>query len=186
MISPDKVEQTREPYQLPERFASATIHFGYGISEPTRPASVHAYLEERRYALIADLIAEGLTSQQIEEAVNNGQVKTAPVFKSRTTDLFWIPEAEGGLEELAAAAYANAGGDGSDPNAPVGADIVSLGGTLESQQLALVALSYAAHKGMVIETDIDRGMGVGNLFVSKDGPLARMLGLTEPTASNPQ
>lgn len=177
-IGSETTEKPRQtPYKLPEKFADATVHFLYGLSEPTKPGSVLGYLrlQDKKYAFIADLIAEGLTPEQIEQAVNSGDVKTAPVFNSRVTDLFWDPEAEGVLEELAVAAQANAGGDGTDPNAPIRADVVSLGGFFESQQIALVALAFAAHRGLVIETDIDRGMGVGNMFVSKDSPLARIL-----------
>jgi hypothetical protein len=60
-------------------------------------------------------------------------------------------------------------------NAPVGGDVLSLGGEFDSQQVALIALVYAAHKGYVKETKIDRGAGVGPLFVSSKSPLAKLL-----------
>lgn len=175
-------DQPRKPYKMPEKIAYATIHYLYGFSTPSHPESVEAYLREKKYALAADLLVEGLSPEQIEEAVNSGQVRVAPVFNSRTTDLYWLPEAEGGLEELAAAAQANSGGNGSDPNAPAFGDVVSIGGVLESQQLALAALAYGAHRGLVLETTIDRGIGVGPLFISKDSPLAALF--TEPSGTS--
>lgn len=167
--------QPKEPYRLPEKFASATIHFLYGFSNPSHPASAEAYLADKKYALTADLVAEGLTPEQIEAAVNSGRVKVAPVFKNRISDLYWIPEAEGGLEELAAKARENCGGDGTNPDSPVFGDVLSLGAELDSQQIALAAIAYAANRELIVETTFDRGAGVGNLFVSKDSPLAKLL-----------
>lgn len=163
------------PYKVPKKIASATIHFLYGISERGKFKSVNDYLKANKYALTADLIQEGFKPEQIEEAVNNGSVKVAPVFKKRISDFYWTPEAEKELDELSAKIQYQCGGDGSDGNAPVGGDIVSIGGLLGSQQMALAGIAYAASKGLVLETDIDRGMGVGNMFVSKDSPLAFMV-----------
>lgn len=165
-------DKRKSPYKVPEKIASATIHFLYGISEKGKFKSVNDYLKANKYALTADLIHEGFKPEQIEEAVNNGSVKVAPVFKKRISDFYWIPEAEKELDELSIKVQWQCGGDGSDRNAPVMGDIVSIGGMLGSQQMALAGLAYAASKGLVLETNIDRGMGVGNMFLSKDNPLA--------------
>lgn len=164
------------PYKVPEKIASATIHFLYGISERGKFKSVNDYLKVNKYALTADLIQEGFKPEQIEEAVNSGSVKVAPVFNKRISDFYWTTEAEKELDELSVKIQYQCGGDGSDGNAPVGGgDIVSIGGLLGSQQMALAGIAYAASKGLVLETDIDRGMSVGNMFVSKDSPLAFMV-----------
>ena len=166
----------KENYQVPEEFATATVHFLYGgVSKPSQPKSVEVYLKGKKFALLADLIKEGLSKEQIEAAVREGKVNVAPVFSKRTTDLFWIPEAESELEKLARQTQELCGGDGTNPSSPVAGDIVSVGGALGSQQLALVALAYAAHKGLVKETRMDRGLGVGPLFMSSSSPLAAML-----------
>ena len=175
MTEADRVPEARGPYKLLERFASATIHFMYGISEKGNHTSVEAYLQDKKYALTADLMQEGFTQGQIEEAVNTGQVKATPVFKKRISDLYWISESEEELNKLAAQIERECGGDGSDMNVPAMGDVVSVGGTLGSQQIAMVALVYAAHKGVVGETDIDRGMGVGPLFISKKSPMADLM-----------
>ncbi len=172
---PTEEAQQGNPYKTPEKFASATIHFFYGFSEPGQHDSVPAYLNEKKYALTADLVQEGFSPQQIEESVNSGGVRVAPVFRKRVTDLYWITEAENELDEMAAQAQRNCGGDGTDPNAPVGGDVASLGGILGSQPLALAVVTYAAHKGLLVETEIDRGIGVGPMYVSKDSPLASIL-----------
>ncbi|MBI4095493.1 MAG: hypothetical protein HY438_01380 [DPANN group archaeon] len=163
-------------YTVPEKFASATLHFMYGsISKPSQPKSVEAYLSERKFALLADLCGEGLSKEQIGAAVRSGKVNVAPVFSKRNTDLFWLPEAESELEKLAQKAQELCGGDGKNLNLPVAGDIVSIGGALKSQQLALVALAYAAHRGLIKETAMDRGLGVGNLFVSTNSPLVGLI-----------
>lgn len=59
-------------------------------------------------------------------------------------------------------------------------DIVSVGAALGSQQIAMAGIAYAAYKGLVLETEIDRGMGVGNMFISKDSPLAIMMAQKKP------
>ncbi len=164
-----------ENYTVPEKFASATVHFTYRLAKPSQPESVEAYLKEKKFALLADLRAEGLSKEQIEAAVRSGSVKVAPVFSKRITDLFWLQESESELEKLAQQAQELCGGDGKNPNAPIGGDIVSVGGELESQQLALVALAYAAHKGLVKETGVDRGLGVGPIFLSTTNPLTTLL-----------
>ncbi len=176
-IDRERTEETQQgqPYKTPESFASATIHFMYGLSERGQYDSVAAYLGDKKYALTADLAQEGFSPEQIEEAVNSGSVKAAPVFRKRATDFYWTTEAEVDLDEMAAQAQRNCGGDGTDPNAPVGGDVVSLGGILGSQPLALAVVTYAAHKGLLIETEIDRGIGVGPMYVSKDSPLASVL-----------
>jgi|SRR3989344_4326962 len=127
--------QKDQPYKIPEKFASATIHYLYGLSKPSNHESVYSYLEKKKYALTADLVQEGFSPQLIENAVNSG-------------------------------------GDGTDPNAPAFGDVASLGGILGNQQIALALIAYAANKGLLIETGIDRGIGVGPLFVSKNNPLA--------------
>lgn len=167
-------EGQREPYKLPEQIASATIHHLYGFSERRGYPTVVDYLLDRKYALTADLLAEGFKPKQIEDAVDAGGVKVASVFKTRITDFYWVQEAEEELGLMAVAAQENCGGDGSNPNAPAFGDVVSLGGVLESQQLALAALTYAEYKGMVVDTGIDRGMGVGPAYVSKDSPLVAL------------
>lgn len=163
------------PYKVPEKIVSATIHFLYGISERGKFKSVNDYLVANKYALTADLIQEGFTPEQIEEAVNNNSVRVAPVFDKRISDFYWTPEAEKELDELSVKVKYQCGGDGSDGNAPAMGDIVSIGRILGSQQMALAGIAYAASKGLVLETDIDRGVGVGNVFVSKDSPLAFMV-----------
>jgi hypothetical protein len=167
-------QKQREPYKVPERIASATIHHAYGFSERGEYPTVVDYLLDKKYALTADLLAEGFKPKQIEDAVNAGGVNAAPVFKTRITDFYWVEEAEEALDAMAVIAQENCGGDGSSPNAPAFGDVVSLGGVLESQQLALAALTYAEHKGMVVDTGIDRGMGVGPAYVSKDSPLVTL------------
>jgi hypothetical protein len=162
-------------YALPKKYASATIHFLYGCSKPSNPSSVVAYLKEKKYATIADLIGEGLAKDQIEAEVRDGEIKVAPVFQKRITDLFWLPESESELEKLAKQTQVLCGGDGTDGNAPAMGDVVSVGAELGSQQIALVALAYAAHKGYVKETQIDRGIGVGPCFVSTENPLATII-----------
>lgn len=168
-------ENKKLPYKVPEKVVSATIHFLYGISERGKFKSVNDYLRANKYALTADLIQEGFKPEQIEEAVNSGSVKVAPVFNKRISDLYWTAEVEKELDELSVKVQNQCGGDGSDGNAPVGGDIVSIGGLLGSQQMALAGIAYAASRGLVLETDIDRGVGVGNMFVSKDSPLAFMV-----------
>lgn len=170
------------PYKVPEEIVSATIHFLYGISERRKFSSVNDYLTANKYALTADLIQEGFTPEQIEEAVNNGSVKVVPVFDKRISDLYWTPQAEKELNELSVRVQYQCGGDGSDGNAPTMGDIVSIGGALGSQQIALAGIAYASSKGLILETDIDRGMGVGNMFVSKDSPLASIV---SPKPKNP-
>jgi len=163
-------------YELPEKCANMTVHFLYGTA-PSNPDSVIAYLKEKKYALIADLVNEGLTKEKIEQAVREDKVKVAPVSSKRMSDLFWLPEYESELEEMAKKAQKLCGGDCKDGNAPIGGDVLSLGADFDSQQLALVALTYAAHKGYVKETEIDRGAGVGPLFVSSESPLIKLLGI---------
>ncbi len=167
--------QQGQPYKTPESFASATIHFMYGLSERGKYDSVAAYLGDKKYALTADLTQEGFSPEQIEEAVNGGSVKAAPVFRKRVTDFYWTTEAEVELDQMAAQAQRNCGGDGTDPNAPAFGDVASLGGVLESQQLALAVVTYATHKGLLVETEIDRGIGVGPVYISKNNPLASVL-----------
>ncbi|OGD95536.1 hypothetical protein A3A48_00770 [Candidatus Curtissbacteria bacterium RIFCSPLOWO2_01_FULL_37_9] len=163
------------PYKVPERIASATIYFLYGLSEKGSNSSVEDYLKERKFALTADLVQEGFTQEQIESAVNNGNVKVAPVFKKRVTDFYWLPESEEELDQLAARVERECGGDGTDMNVPAMGDVASVGAVLESQQLAMAALVYANHKGIVAETEIDRGIGVGPLFISKKNPMANLI-----------
>ena len=67
-------------------------------------------------------------------------------------------------------------------NVPAMGDVASVGATLGSQQIAMVALIYAAHKGIVTETDIDRGIGVGPLFISKKSPMASVLLSDQPSS----
>lgn len=175
MTPEESGEHLKQPYKVPEKIASATIHFLYGISEREKFASVDDYLAANKYALTADLIEEGFKPEQIEEAVNSGSIKVAPVFNKRISDFYWTTEAEKELDELSVKVQFQCGGNGSDGDAPVGGDIVSIGGVLGSQQMALAGIAYAANKGLVLETDIDRGMGVGNMFISKDSPLAFMV-----------
>lgn len=182
MTEDKRDEGQKQPYKLPQEAASATVHFLYGLSEPGSYGSIAAYLKDKKYAFIADLIAEGFKPEQIEEAVNSGGIKTTPVFKKRVTDMFWISEAEEELEKLASEAKEQCGGDGTNREAPAFGDVVSVGGALESQQLALVAITYAVSKGMILETAMDRRLGVGPVFVSKDNPLARVLS-SEPSPS---
>ena len=165
-------DKRKSPYKVPKKIASATIHFLYGISEKGKFKSISDYLKANRYALTADLIQEGFKPEQIEEAVNGGLVRVAPVFKKRISDFYWIPEAEKELDELSANVQYQCGGSGRDGNGPAMGDVVSIGAALESQQIALAVIAYAANKGLILETDINRGMGVGNIFVSKDNPLA--------------
>ena len=155
----DRTEQ--EPYRMPERFATATVHFLHGLSEPGMHASVEDYVKDNGYALCAELAQAGFKPEQIEAAVNSGLVHQAPVFNARITDLYWSPEAEGELDDLARKAEAACS---------QGCDVVSLGGELESQQSAIVAIAFAAHKGQILETPIMRQ--VGPLFVSKDSQMA--------------
>ena len=75
--------QQGQPYKASERFASMTIHFMYGFSEQSQFSSVSDYLNDKKYALTADLAQEGFSPEQIEEAVNSGLVKVAPVFRKR-------------------------------------------------------------------------------------------------------
>src|SRR3990167_3393180 len=173
-------EAKRDPegqgsYKVTEKVASATIHFLYGLSERGNNTSVEAYLSENRYALTADLLQEGFTTEQIEEAVNSGKVKVAPAFKARVSDLFWVEEHEAELDKLAAQVERECGGDGTDMNVPVMGDVASVGATLGSQQTAMAALVYAAHRGIIVETEIDRGIGVGPLFISKKSPMASLV-----------
>ena len=114
------------PYKVPEKVASATIHFLYGISERGKFASVNDYLKAKKYALTADLIQEGFKQEQIEEAVNNGSVKVAPVFNKRISDFYWTTEAEKELDELSAKVQFQCGEDGSDGNAPMGGILYQL------------------------------------------------------------
>jgi hypothetical protein len=158
------------PYRVPKEIASATIHFLYGVSKKRNFASINDYLKKNKYALTADLLQEGFKTTQIEEAVNSGSIKVAPVFKKRISDLYWIPEVEKELDELSIIVKAQCGGDGKDMEAPAMGDVASVGAVLESQQIALAAIAYSANKGLILETDIDRGIGIGNLFVSKDSP----------------
>lgn len=175
MTQETRNSEQQEPYKVPEQFASATIHFLYGISEKGDYRTVAEYLVDKKFALTADLIQEGFTPEQIEDAVNNGGVRTAPVFKKRISDLYWTEDSEYELDKLAARVERECGGDGTDLNVPAMGDVVSVGGALGSQQLAMAALVYAAHKGLVGETEIDRGMGVGNLFINKKNPIARII-----------
>lgn len=175
MSEAERDEGLKEPYKLPEKFASATVHFLYGLSESGSYNSVSQYLKDKKYAFIADLISEGFKPEQIEEAVNTpDEIKVAPVFKARVTDMFWTSEAEDELDRLADVAKEQCGGDGTNGNSPAFGDVVSLGGVLESQQLALVAITYAANKGTILETSMDRQMGAGPVFTSKDSPLVRI------------
>lgn len=182
MTEADTGTEGQRPYKLPEKAASATIHFLYGLPERGNHASVKDYLLEKKYALIADLVQEGFTQEQIEEAVNSDTVKVAPVFQTRISDLFWVEEHEGELDKLAAQMERECGGDGTDENVPVMGDVVSVGGTLGSQQTAMVALVYAAHKGIIVETTNDRGMGVGPLFISKKSPMASIFVSAQPSS----
>ena len=167
--------QARQPYKVPAEFASVTIHFlYYGLSEKGHYPSVKEYFREKQYALTADLIKEGFTPEQIEKAVDSGVVRVAPVFKKRVTDFYWTKEAEKSLNKMAELAAKNCGGDGTDFNVPAFGDIASLGGIFESQQIALAALAYAAHKNLVAETDMDRGIGIGPLFINKANPVASL------------
>lgn len=168
-------EHPKKPYKVPERIVSATIHFLYGFSERGKFASVNDYLKVNKYALTADLIQEGFQPEQIEEAVNGGSMKVAPVFENRISDFYWTSEAEKELDELSAKIQFQCGGDGTDGNAPIMGDIVSIGAALGSQQIAMAGIAYAASKGLVLEVEMDRGMGVGNMFVSKDNPLASIM-----------
>lgn len=178
-IDREKTEShENQPYKIPERFASMTIHFMYGFSEPGHYGSVGAYLGavgEKKYALTADLVSEGFSPQQIEEAVNSGEVKVAPVFTKRATDFYWTNEAETELDQITDQAQRNCGGNGTDPDAPAFGDVASLGEIFGSQQIALAVIAYGAHKGLLLETGIDRGIGVGPVYISKDNPLASIL-----------
>lgn len=163
------------PYKVPERIASATIHFLYGLSEKGSYVSVRDYLLEKKYALTADLVQEGFTAEQIEEAVNSGKVKVAPVFKARISDFYWVQEHEKELDQLTTQVERECGGDGTDMDVPAMGDVASVGGVLGSQQIAMAALVYAAHKGVVAETSIDRGIGVGPLFINTKNPVANLI-----------
>jgi len=182
MTETNRGAEGQEPYKVPEKVASATVHFMYGLSEKGDNASVEGYLSEHKYGLTADLLQEGFTTEQIEEAVNSGKVKVTPAFKNRVSDLFWVEEHEKELDQLAAQMEQECGGDGTDMNVPAMGDVASVGATLGSQQIAMVALIYAAHKGIVTETDIDRGIGVGPLFISKKSPMASVLLSDQPSS----
>ncbi|OGD87632.1 hypothetical protein A2870_03080 [Candidatus Curtissbacteria bacterium RIFCSPHIGHO2_01_FULL_41_11] len=184
MTQEAKIGKQPQPYKVPERIASATIHFMYGISEKGDYRTIAEYMIDKKFCLTADLIQEGFTSDQIEDAVNDGGVKVAPVFKKRISDLYWTEETAYELDKMAVRVERECGGDGTDLNVPAMGDVMSVGAALGSQQLAIAALAYAAHKGLIGETGIDRGMGVGNLFINKKNPLAGILLEEVPDAEN--
>lgn len=159
----------QEKYKVPEKIASMTVNFMYGLSEQGSFATVKEYLQKHGFALTADLLSEGFKPADIEEAVNNGAVKVAYwPEKDTKTHLYWLEEGDAlqKLEELAeqAAKFCY----GRTPDEAVGGNFRTVGAEMESQQRALVGLIYAREQGKLREVDIDiTGDGCGPLYVAK-------------------
>lgn len=192
-------EARPERYQAPERVAPMTLRFGGFSGAKDRGLSIVNSLRGEKAGFLSDLVAGGYTQREVEDAVNNGSVKVAPVFSERVTDLYWVaePQVEADLDRLAIEIQRQCGGTGAgaDMDLPIMGDVVSVGGYLEEypvpgfenysgQPIALAGIAYAAHKGLVLETKLNRGPAVpGPLFVSKDSHAAPAL--TAPTPQRP-
>lgn len=167
-------QEPKEHYRLPERFASMTIHHLYGISEQKPDETVDSYFAHNGFALIADLLASGLSKEDIENAVNSGRVKVAHWPKKEPqTDLFWAEDEETivKLTELADRVVELC--YGQDEHQPVGGDFASVGAELGSQQLALAGLIYAREQGKLREfAEFDNG--AGPVYVVRDSFSGRM------------
>ncbi len=164
----------REPHRVPEAYSSITIHHMYGISEPQEGGNVDAYFQEKEFAFIADLRAQGFTSQQIEESVNAIPLHHAPwPARERATEFFWV-EGEGftRLAELADTAVRLC--FGQDEKAPMGGNFATVGAEIGSQQLAIAGLIYGREKGILREIRLGAN-SAGPLYVVRDSFAGRML-----------
>jgi hypothetical protein len=150
-----------EGYRLPEEISDMTVHFMYGLSGKTGHTSVEDYLAESKFALAADLLAEGFKPSDIEAAVNSGSIGYANwPAKEPKTALYWNKGADTTSELEGMASQACALCYGRTQYEPVGGNFASVGAEMGSQQLALAALIYAREKGLVREiAELDNGCG---------------------------
>lgn len=156
-----------ERYKVPESFASMTIHYLIGISEPGNHDSVLDYLTNNHFALTADLLYEGFSAADIEEEVNSGRLGAAHwPEKKPVTDFYWSKDEESlrRLDELAGEAVRFCYGKAADE--PVGGNFASVGAEMGSQQIALAGLVYAREKGLLREIP-GLESGAGPLYVAK-------------------
>lgn len=167
-------EKLREPYKLPERFASMTIHHLYGISEAVNGETVDGYMAKHGFALIADLLASGLSKEDIEGAVNSGSLSVAHwPAREPQTDFFWAEDEETKVKLTDLADKAVELCFGQDEYQPVGGTFVSVGAELGSQQLAIAALIYGREQGRLREfPEFDNG--AGPVYVVRDSYSGRM------------
>lgn len=179
MAKPD----TNETYKVPEAYSSMTIHHLYGLSVADTELTTRQYLESRHFALLADLSSSGIESDDIEEAVNSGEVlATHWPEKVPKTDFFWVEDEESikELDRLATLAVQYC--YGLDEHQPVGGNFMTVGAEIGSQQLALTGLIYAREKGKLREISelSDETAGTGPLYVVKDSFSARMFEMVFP------
>lgn len=166
-------EQGTSRYIFPERFALMTTRIGDG----EEIESAQDYLANHHFALAADFAGTGLRGSDIEDAVNGGQIKAAPwPLNLRETDFFWglSDESTEKLDTLAQQAVAAC--YGQTPEEPFGGNIMTVGGEMGSQQLALAGLVYARERGDLREiepTEETGGTAMNCLYIVRDSYAGR-------------
>ena len=153
--------KNKQPYRLPYQFSSMTTHHLYGITEPAVNETCKTYFAKYGFAFIADLLARGLDGQDIETAVNTGEVLAAHwPEKEPNTDFFWVEseEAKTVLSDLADQAVRFC--YGQNEQQPIGGNFLTVGAEIGSQQLALAGVIYAREQGRLREiAELDNGSG---------------------------
>ena len=152
------MKQETTGYHFPKQVTSMTIHEGLARYELTeKPSSsmgdlCEKYLQERGYALAADLLSIGCKPRDIERAVNAGKIHvTGWPQKETLTHFYWdlaslcLPELESLAQEAKKFCY------GRTAEEPIGGNFITVGGEMGSQQRALAGLIYAREHGLVKE-----------------------------------
>jgi len=165
------IERDPRSYVFPEEIATMTTRMGDGEAFD----SAQDYLAKHHFALAADFAITGLRREDIQTAVREEQIKAAPwPLKERVTDFFWgiddpsVEKLEGLATKAIAACY------GQDEQQPIGGNVMSVGGEMGSQQLALAGLVYAREHGDLREIMLPEADALGVMYVVRDSFSGRM------------
>ncbi len=165
------------PYQIPESFANMTIHYLYGLTEAIEGQITDSYLTENGFALLADLMASGISKEDIEGAVNSGSVRVAHwPNREPMTDFFWKDDEASIIKLTKLADQAVQFCYGRDEHQPIGGNFATVGAEMGSQQLAIAGLIYAREQGRLREMPelSDNDAGTGPLYIVRGSFSSKM------------